>query len=304
MPPRVIVNHPFFGVTPIDRPQLLVPQLLASSAEQYNGTFSPDGTEFYYTVDFPGSAYIAFTQLQADNTWSEPKVASFSGTFSDYDPLFSPDGTTLFYSSSRPTADGSASHIWFVEKIKGKWGEPQLVTLTGDENKEYYSSVTKDGTIYFNIWSTGNIFKAQMVGTTYAVEKLPEIINGDYAKGDPFISPNEDYLIFRGYREDSLGQGDLYISFKINDTWTEPENLGPPINSPANEMCPYVTVDGAIFIFSSSRMTQPVDVKPLEPIKNLEGKYQTHDNGNENIYYMSADFIDTLRLKQLNPSQG
>ncbi|MCP4179251.1 MAG: hypothetical protein GY756_15940 [bacterium] len=294
---QVVVKHPFFGIKPTDKPQLLVPNLIATPAEEYNGTFSPDGKEFYYTIDIPENAFIAFTQLKDDNTWSEPKVAAFSGKYPDYDPLFSPDGSKLFFSSRRPVSDTTTSKIWYVEKINKEWSEPQPISLTGSENNEFYSSVTKDEVIYFNIWSTGNIFKAKKNDTTYLVEKLPEIINSDYKEGDPFISPNEDYLIFRGYREDSYGRGDLYISFNIENEWTEPENLGEPINSPAHEICPSVTSDGNIFIFASSRLTEKVEVKPLESVKKVREKYQTYDNGELNIYYMSAGFIDDLRKK-------
>ena len=292
---EVIVTDPFFGITPTNNPQLLAPDLLASPAEEYNGTFSPDGQTFYYTTDVPNGAFITFTELKADNIWSEPKIASFSGEHTDYDPLFSPDGSKLFFSSRRPLSGKTKSRVWFVEKISDGWSEPQYVTLTGSGNDEYYSSITNNGDIYFNIWSNGNLYKAIKTDTAYIVEELPEIINENYDKGDPFISPDEDYLIFRGYRNDSFGRGDLYISFKKNDNWTRPENLGKPINSSAHEMCPYVTSDGKIFIFASGRVSEKLEVNPLEPIKKVQEKYRTYDNGQVNIYYMSTNFIDSLR---------
>lgn len=297
---KIEITNPFFGVVPTAFPQLLVPELIASPAEEYNGTFSPDGTEFYYTTDIPENAFITFTELQEDNSWSEPKVASFSGVYSDYDPLFSPDGEKLFFSSSRPAADNMDSKIWFVERINGGWSEPEPVSLTGSENREYYSSLTRKGDIYFNIWSTGNIFKAQKTDSGYKVELLPEIVNGNYDKGDPFISPDEDYLIFRGYRNDSYGRGDLYICFKINGQWTEPENLGEPVNSKANEMCPYVTTDGKIFIFASSRIDKKVKINPLDDIQKVHQKFRSSDNGETNIYYMSTDFIEDFRKKHMD----
>lgn len=290
-------SDPFFGVTPTTTPQLLAPELLASPAEEYNGTFSADGTEFYYTTDIPENAFITFTRLQADNTWSAPQIASFSGYYSDFDPLFSPDGSKLFFSSSRPLPDNQNSKIWYVAKEGENWGEPQSVTLTGTTNNEFHSSITKGGDIFFNIWSTGNIFKASPVDTGYVVEELPASFNSNYRQGDPFISPDEDYLIFRGYREDSYGRGDLYISFKIDNTWTEPENLGEPINSTANEMCPMISPDGRLFIFASSRIVERVLPDPLDPITTVQDKFTSYNNGMMNIYYQSADFIAERRKK-------
>lgn len=292
-------RDPFFGATPTNIPRLLAPELLASPAEEYNGTFSPDGTEFYYTTDIPENAFIAFTQLQEDNTWSTPRVAAFSGYYSDFDPLFSPDGSKLFFSSSRPLPDNQNSKIWYVEREGDEWSDPRSVTLSGPSNNEFHSSITKDGDIFFNIWSTGNIFKASPVDTAYVVEELPASFNSDYRQGDPFISADGDYLIFRGYREDSYGSGDLYISYKIDGTWTNPENLGEPINSASNEMCPVVSPDGKLFIFASSRISERILPKSLDPISSVQDKFTSANNGMMNIYYISADFIENRRKKHL-----
>lgn len=297
---KVIVQDPFFGVIPESTPKLLAPELLASPTEEYNGTFSPDGREFYYTTDIPENAFITFTELMPDNTWSEPKVASFSGKYSDYDPIFSPDGSRLYFSSSRPEPDNKNSKNWYVDRTDTGWSEPKQIVLTGKENGEYYSSATKNGILYFNIWSTGDLFKATPTDSSYLVEKLPEIINGGADKGDPFISPDEDYLIYRGYGEESLGRGDFFISFNIDGQWTRPENLGEPINSAAHEMCPYVTPDGKLFIFASARITDKVAMNPLEPISKVHDKFRSYNNGRPNIYYISANFIEEMRKKHEN----
>ena len=49
----------------------------------------------------------------------------------------------------------------------------------------------------------------------------------------PFIAPDESYLIFTSDRKGNFGGGDLYISFHNidTDTWTEPINMGAPINT-------------------------------------------------------------------------
>lgn len=112
------------------------------------------------------------------------------------------------------------------------------------------------------------------------------------------IPPNEDYIIFRGYEQEvNFGLGDLYISFNIAGEWTKPENLGDVINSEADEICPLVTPDGKLFIFSSNRYLEqfkPSDLELLEPYKQ---RFKTLDNGAYNIYSISAGFIEELRKK-------
>src|SRR5215510_8284212 len=54
-------------------------------------------------------------------------------------------------------------------------------------------------------------------------------------------------------RPDSLGGGDLYISYRKNGEWTPAKNLGPKINGPGLEISPYLSPDGKYFFFSSAR---------------------------------------------------
>ena len=121
-------------------------------------------------------------------------------------------------------------------------------------------------------------------------------MNSKNGEGDPFISPDEDYIIFRGYNN-SLGLGDLYISYLVEGQWTSPENLGEPINSAYHEMCPYVTTDGRFFIFASNRIETRYASLPNEGLESVRKKHQTADNGALNIYYISADFIEEKRRK-------
>ncbi len=308
-PPKV--EGPYFGAMPRPEPQLLAPSLLASAMQEYNGTFSPDGRAFYYTVDSRPKSFIAFTQLQADNTWSPPAVASFSGPYADYDPIFSPDGKRLFFSSQRPTADGQTpatsplwhpqnkSHVWYVEANETGWASPVHVPLTG--KGDYYNSITEDGVIYFNVWSEGDIYQAVPSAFGYSTTKLGPTINTSNGEGDPYVSPKGDYIIYRGYGPESLGQGDLFISFRQDGQWTKPRNLGSPINSVAHEMCPFVTADGKMFIFASNRLTELYRARPLQSVEHLVDKFRSADNGELNIYFTSTDFIERLRPPKLAP---
>src|SRR5690606_5153409 len=293
------VRGVFFNIKPTDTLQIVAPNIVSANLVEYNGTFSPDGTEFYCTVNFPSQAVISFMKMNPDSTWGRLTIASFSGEHSDVDPIFSPDGSRVFFTSNTPLTDSvkdSPHNVWYVERAGAGWSSPKFIRLTGEG--DYYSSVTKNGIIYFNVWKTGDIYRAVKTDSTYVTEKISETINTDRADGDPFISPDEDYIIFRGNnREDSFGGSDLYISFKVKDQWTNPENLGEPINSSAAELCPLVTSDGKLFIFSSTRLREEYNPEPLADLESYRKKFSSFDNGVSNIYAISAGFIDSLRRK-------
>ncbi|MEM7660004.1 MAG: hypothetical protein AAF399_28090 [Bacteroidota bacterium] len=290
-------DGPFFQSVPTDTPTLLGAGRISSVLTEYNGTFPPDGTTFFYTSEVAGKGHIVFSHMQEDGHWSQPAIAPFSGTYSEYDPIFSPDGSRLYFSSERPIPgqdQPSGTHIWWVEPSADGWSEPTFVPLGLDG--AYYSSWTKDGRLFFNTWNTGDIRMATPSDTGFVVETLPPSINGKSDVGDPFVSPEGDYLIFRGYFREGLGRGDLYISFaEEQGGWGEPINLGAPINSSAHEMCPYVTVDGKLFVFASDRLQENY---PNQPLEALQETSRSWDNRNQKIYTMGTDFIEQLRASQ------
>ena len=267
---------------------------------EYNGTFSPDGRLFFYTLDVPGQNALTYVELTPDG-WSSPRIAPFSGQYDDYDPLFTPDGTRLYFSSVRPTTpDGESGRtgIWYTTQTAAGWSAPIPVPLTG--KGDYYSSVSAAGEIFFNVWDTGRMYQATPAAGGYQVEELGGALAHPAGQGDPFIAADGSYLIYRGYGKDSLGNGDLFISFRTPEGWTTRQNLGAPINSPGHEICPYVTSDGRFFIFSSNRLQQPYAAQPGSSLTTIRQKFNEPDNGNMNIYYQSADFIERLRASATN----
>ena len=60
-------------------------------------------------------------------------------------------------------------------------------------------------------------------------------------------------------------------------------------------MCPYVTSDGKLFIFSSGRFGKTYYDEEIENLKDVSEKLKTWDNGQQNIYYMSTDFINEMK---------
>lgn len=94
--------------------------------------------------------------------------------------------------------------------------------------------------------------------------KLPAHINTEKFEGDPYIDPEERFLISAGFeREENYGRSDLYISFKLKKGWSEAINLGKEINSHSYDGSPYVTAGDKYLIFTSGRHTEKATEKEL-----------------------------------------
>ncbi|HEY0037964.1 MAG TPA: hypothetical protein VGB66_14805, partial [Longimicrobium sp.] len=71
---------------------------------------------------------------------------------------------------------------------------------------------------------------------------------------EPWIAPDESYLIFSGAaRDDSIGGYDLYLSRRVGGVWTKARPLPRPINSDGLDFNPSVSPDGRWLYFSSTR---------------------------------------------------
>lgn len=79
--------------------------------------------------------------------------------------------------------------------------------------------------------------------------------NTSSGEGCPFVAPDDKTFFIASNRPGGLGGLDIYMSTRASpsDPWGEPVNVGPPVNSPANDFCPTLASDGHTFYFVSAR---------------------------------------------------
>ncbi len=70
-----------------------------------------------------------------------------------------------------------------------------------------------------------------------------------YSTGYPSLSADGSVLYFASDRPDGFGGFDIFVSTKVGETWSAPENLGAIVNSSGNEISPFY--DGLNLFFSS-----------------------------------------------------
>lgn len=231
------------------------------TGEDYGLALAPDEKTTYFARRNAdrSSAHIYFSR-QENGKWSAPQLAEFSGQFFDDEPFFSADGTKLFFASMRPLEGTTAKRdvdLWVLEKTPQGWGVPKpLGEPVNSSSYDNYPSVSTKGTLYFGSEREGgrggvDLYRARLVNGKYlAPENLGATINTDKHDADPYIAPDESYLIFSSSRDGGLGEGDLYISFRRGDDWTPPRSLGPKVNSPEWDYAQIVGRDGRWLYFS------------------------------------------------------
>jgi len=292
---------------PGEAPELFASGIVCTGMSERDVAMMPDGSEIYFgRIVGNNSVVTIMVSKSLNGRWSEPKVTSFCSDprYKSLEPAISPNGKTFYFVSDRPNAAAGEAEpgnwdIWVMDRAGDGWGEPyNLGAPINSDAGEFYPSVTRDGTMYFTRGT--DIFRSRFIDGRYTEpEKLGPNVNCGRAQYNAFIDPDETYIIVPVFgREDSQGGTDYYIVYRDDsDNWSDPFHLGDKINSAAGqEWSPYVSPDGKVFFFMSNRMAENASdaTTPLS-YRQIRELYHRPKNGNPDVYWVNASFIDTLR---------
>ncbi|MDB4655382.1 OmpA family protein [Flavobacteriales bacterium] len=173
------------------------------------------------------------------------------------------DGSQLFFiGCNRKDGKGSCDIYRALRKGK-KWGKPVNLDSPVNSSKwETQPSISADGkTLYFVSNRAGgyggpDIWVTQLApNNEWTVPRnLGEEINTPFAEETPFIHPDGKTLYFTSNGHVGMGEKDIYMTKKQADgSWSEPKNLGYPINTWNDEQGLFVAATGENAYFSSDR---------------------------------------------------
>ncbi|MDH7445743.1 hypothetical protein [Aquimarina sp. 2201CG14-23] len=240
---------------PVNEPMEFKSDLIPKDFLVHRGVFSNDFEEYYYTISDTSFSSFDVKYIKKHNgKWSAPEDAFFNSEFNEHGMSFSPNGNILVFSSTRPVDSNHVSntwHIWKSEKINGTWSTPEYVDIPNLRDKLVsHPSLTKDGTIYFHSsdidYTNMEIYYSNQIQGKYQQAKkvnFSGVDTNEYCT--PYISSNEDYLIFASINE----YLDLHISYRTSaDNWSSPIKLPSFINVKGKGN-PYITPDEAFLFY-------------------------------------------------------
>jgi len=244
-----------------------------SKYPEYAPVLTADGETMYFTSRRPNTTggeqdledFQYFEDIYVSHydsgKWSAPQNigAPINTNFHDATVGLSPDGQQMYI--YRGNINGGDI---FVSNLDGeKWGTP--VDLPQPVNTEYHensASISFDyKTLFFISDRPGglggrDIYYAtkQNDGTWGNVKNIGAPINTKYDEDAVFIHPDGKTLYFSSKGHNTMGGYDIFKSVLQDDsTWSEPENMGYPINSPDDDVFFIVTADGHKGYYNSVR---------------------------------------------------
>ena len=183
--------------------------------------------------------------------------------YTEYNPVLSADESVMAFTALRPNTGKTRTGDKFIEEVyitynnSGGWTEPKVVPVAHDYNVGT-AGIAADGQkmLIFMGGSTdpGSLFQITKSGETWSRPSLitPTINTPKFLESTASITPDGKTIYFASDRRNGQGGLDIYkTSMLANGSWSPPVNLGPEINTKANEDAPFIHPDQKTLFFTS-----------------------------------------------------
>jgi len=228
-----------------------------------------DSSTFYFSTNRPNTVinlaaghYEIYSVKDKNSEWSKPKRMSYPINtrdeevmigFNDYtDGIYllrqEDDGSSNLLMHKRGDTKGKQDKI----DIGAKFSVENAGVFFYNDNLILFSAELAEGfggyDLYFSV-------KEDEVWTT--PENMGPSVNSQYDELEPKLTNNGEILYFSSNRPQSIGGFDIFRCNYLyeSEAWSQPYNLGIPINSPGNDQGIQLSADGLMGHFNSDRKT-------------------------------------------------
>ena len=192
---------------------------------------------------------------EENNTWKTAENIEGDLNTDGHDACLSisPDGNTIFVYRNIDGVTGSGDIYYSTKRNDDKWSSPKPIGKP--VNSTYFESsacLSSDGkTLYFISERQGGLGNADIWKSTKIdkdlwskPENLGPVINTIEDELGVFIHPDGKTLFFTSKGHKTLGGYDVFMSTYENGKWSEPFNMGYPINTTKDETHFVLSTDG------------------------------------------------------------
>ncbi len=259
-------------VASIDIPDLLSKGLVTerldenvnSEFTELNPILTPDGKTLYFSrKNHPGNIGgvndkedIWYSELGPDGKWTLAKNMGpqFNNEFPNFVNAVSsatPDGkSVLMLLGNKYLENGKMlAGVSMSDNINGAWSNPKAIMIENDynynEKANYFMANTRKSLLmsieredsrggrdlYVSFAKNDSVWSEPL--------SLGVVVNTSGEDTSPFLASDDKTLYFSSNGFSGFGGSDIYISRRLDDTWTnwsEPQNMGPDINSKLDDL--------------------------------------------------------------------
>lgn len=230
----------------------------------------------------------------------ELKHLSFNTSYNEIAPMiyqdmlvFSSDREKMIIRKKDQTTHAPVFNLWVTNsgfKNATRWD--MLINTVNHEGSCSFSVDYEN--IYFSRTSLSedtkvcrpNLFYAQKNNLMWGNKKEFIFNNKESTFTHPYITPDESMLFFSSDLPGGSGGMDIYVCFNLDGVWTDPVNLGTPINTSGNELYPFLAKDGTLYFSSDTHLGMggydifkaPQENKRFKTVENLKPPFNSSFN--------------------------
>ncbi len=200
---------------------------------------------------------------QVDGIWQDRKPFELNTHYNEGGQSISSDGKYLIFTACERDEGYGSCDLYWSKRIGDAWSKPRNFgkpvntqywesqpTFSADGKNIIFVSNRPGGLGGMDLWSTQMIEEGVFSTPVNLGIPVNTMKNEDY----PFLHPNGKTLYFSSEGHKGMGGKDIFYSELLPDnTWSEPVNLGYPINTYADEMSLVVNAKGDKAFYSSDR---------------------------------------------------
>jgi OmpA-OmpF porin, OOP family len=223
-------------------------------------TVSADGNHLFYIIEnhprntmyqtIRNSQDIWYSERDSTGKWSEAMHLGYPLNTYHYNAVYwiSPDNNRILIRGAYINGDYVGDGVSLCQRLKGdKWSKPDMLKIKNyqkyDKGRQSGATMAHDGKtlLLYLATKTGSFYNDIFVcflapdGTWTEPKSLGKKINlPDYNEMTPYLAADGVTLYFSSDREGTLGDNDIWMTKRLDDTWqkwSDPVNLGAPINT-------------------------------------------------------------------------
>ncbi len=230
-----------------------------------------------YAASHPDTGYIFAPKNLGD---------SINTTALEYFPSLTIDGKKLVFTRRQNNKES----FYESDLTNGVWGE--AFPLEGKINSPDYNvgaqNISQDGEwLIFTGCNFPEGFGSCDLYISYLTkngwsepQNLGRNVNSEFWESTPSLSPDKRDLYFSSDRPGGYGGRDIWVCHRDDKgNWSQPENLGPKINTPGDESTPFIHADNQTLYFNSTGLPGYSDKPDLFVTRKLpDGTWSTPEN--------------------------
>jgi outer membrane protein OmpA-like peptidoglycan-associated protein len=313
-----------------------------SEYKELNPLLSPDGKTLYFSRQnhpqniggVQDKEDIWYSELDSAGRW---QLARNMGVLNNAGPNFvntiqtvTPDGKSAIMLLGNKYLDNGRmlAGVSISSNIGGSWGKPVALNIADDYNyaeKANYFLANNRKTLLMSVERDDTQGDRDLYVTFMKADSswtkplnLGDVLNTAGEESAPFLEGDDTTLYFSSNGFSGYGGNDIFVTRRLDDTWTnwsEPENLGPEINSPLEDLFFNIPASSEFAYYSRGvsetntdifRVKLPI-VKAPESWVTVKGKVIDKATGkpvNAKILYERLPDGKGAGISQTNPETG